>query len=326
MSKVHIVVSKYMNNFNVLHQGIEIAGKRVYFHNDPQVSIIDGEAHFNFDYIISNGTMTIDDTLVEDLVPSSMVTTTRRYDKNIQAVRINNFVQDQDFKKFHKIKAWSHLQKEGFAHLVDLKGKVVIKPKDGARGIGQLLVDTDQISLTRVVEDLNKFLVDGYDKQPLLDLIASNPNSIKYSIGAERSPDEGLTVLFEQGYVIQSFVENLKDEYRLLTDHNCNIVYCQIRKTRIYKNGFPQATGSNADGLLGKDVVDINTVLSKVALKQLTAIAKSVIGPVSSIDLFITNSGEWGIFEYCNQFGVKGVPYKKVLEIHKNFVEHLITK
>lgn len=47
---------------------------------------------------------------------------------------------------------------------------------------------------------------------------------------------------------------------------------------------------------------------------------------ISSIDLFFYEDGCFGIFEYCNQSGVCGVPSKVVYSLHLYYVKNTIVK
>jgi hypothetical protein len=318
-----------MNNFWVLHQGIVINNKQIFFHNDPQLSVIDGEEHFNFDFMISDGTLKINEIAAERILPPHMVFVNRRYSKTEQAMRINNYVKrtagrlqfnDDDFVK---IKSWVHSQALGLSSLVNPSGKVVIKPNDGARGIGQFLVDTDKIPFAVMIEALDKYIKGMSTSKELFEELNKYDPDMAYSTRGEHHVDEGLSGLKTQGYSIQSFVDNIESEYRIITGAQSEIAY--VQKRNVYNaDGFPQASGSNTNSILGEDIVSIESVLSSKQIHDLSALARDVIGPLSSLDLFVTKDKKWGVFEYCNQFGIKGVPANTVANLHKQFISNII--
>lgn len=331
MKHVHVVINSFMNNFGILHQGIEVAGHRVFFHENPKMSVVDGEVFFNFDFMIGNGQEKVGESDAVAVVPSDRLFINRRYNKIEQALRINQFVDTQanknksSFSNFYKVRSWAHRQPYGVSHLVPAGGRVVVKPCDGARGIGQFLVDTTKIPLIVFVEALDLYREDRLSKEAFFAELDKYPEAYKYAVAGEKSEDEGLKALRSQDFVIQSFVDNVVAEYRLITDHNGDITYCQQRTIRKTDTGFSQATGSESNSLLASDVVPITDVLNKQSHKDLNQLGREVIGPLSSIDLFVTEDGKWGIFEYCNQFGIKGIPYPITLDLHKRFIEKLIT-
>ncbi|MCY1297089.1 hypothetical protein D9M70_465150 [compost metagenome] len=307
-----------------------MAGKQVFFHDDPQVSIINGEAYFNFDFMITDGTILINGQAAERIVPEHMVFMNRRYSKTEQAMRINSYAKRMaglghfNAEEFIGVRTWLNSQPLGMSNLVQPTGKVVIKPKDGARGIGQFLIDTDKIPFAVVITALDKFVIDGVKEDLFKELKRYDPN-LAYSTKGEKSDDEGLTGLRLQGFVVQSLIENIEAEYRLITDEHGRVAYCQ-KRTITSVEGFPQASGSDTNSILGEDIVPIDNVLSPGQFRDISAVARDVIGPLSSIDLFVTKDKKWGIFEYCNQFGIKGVPGKTVMAMHENFIADVIDR
>lgn len=215
---------------------------------------------------------------------------------------------------------------DGGEGLVNPGSKVVIKPKDGARGIGQYLVDTDKVPFAKVMDAIDRFFKERYTEDQLIEALEKYKEGIVYSCSGENYDGEGLFCLRGQGYVIQSYVEGIDSEYRIITGGNSEIAYCQKRKIRKGNDGFAQATGSDTDSVKGDDVVDIKTVLKPAALSGLKRLLKDVVGPLSSVDLFVTSPSNWGIFEFCNQFGMVGVPHQTARKIHVDYLSSIIAK
>ena len=45
--------------------------------------------------------------------------------------------------------------------------------------------------------------------------------------------------------------------------------------------------------------------------------------PVSSFDMFVTESGQWGFFEACSEFGSTSLPNGWVTRQARNLIQHL---
>lgn len=324
MQKVHVVVSRLMNNFDILHQGIVVDDHQFFFHRDPKVSVINGVSYYNFDYMITDGTLEIGGMKAEKILPCEMYRYHPRHTKLEQGMRMNQRMAKYPNSGYVPVQCWMNRLTDSSDGLVNPKGKVVIKPKDGARGIGQYLVDADKVPLAQIMDALDRYVCGRIEREELLKRLEKYGDNLVYSTAGENWDGEGLSCLREQGYVIQSYVEGIEAEYRLLTGAHGEIVYCQRRTIRDTGTGYAQATGSDTDSLKGEDIVDISTVLKPAALQALQMLLMEVVGPVSSVDLFVKNPSEWGIFEYCNQFGMKGVPYDIALGIHVDYLRAIV--
>lgn len=324
MQKVYVVVSRLMNNFDILHQGIVVGDHQFFFHRDPKVSVINGVPYYNFDYMITDGSLEIGGMKAEKILPKEMYRYHPRHSKLEQGLRMNQFMAKHPNHGYIPVQCWMNRLTDNGDGLVNPKGKVVIKPKDGARGIGQYLVDTDKVPLAQVIDALDRYVGARIDKEDLIKRLDKYGEGIVYSTAGENWPEEGLSCLRDQGYVIQSYVEGIESEYRILTGSHGEIAYCQRRTIKDTGNGYAQATGSDTDSLKGDDIVNIDAVLKPGCLKMLERLLKEVVGPVSSVDLFVKSPDEWGIFEYCNQFGMKGVPHEVALGIHVDYLRNLV--
>jgi len=330
-----VIPSHSMNNWDILGQGIILGENeyRVTFHRDPRMSIMHGKVNFNFDIIVNDGLLTIDDMKVENLVPVNRIHTIRRYNKVEQQTRLLARVaferesdEDRDlFKNFVPVVMHHQRQSSGATLLVNPTDKVVVKPLDGARGIGQFLIDPTVIPLSVIVDLLDTFRRDQITREDVLKKLHKFDPQLKYATAGEKYEGEGFDAIKSQGFCVQDHINNIKSEYRLITGHNGEIVYCQRRSIRSQtEDGFRQATGSETNSAKGTDIMSINDVLSADDREALLELTTTVIGPLSSIDLFITMDNKWGIFEYCNQFGIKGVPPKLVEKMHADMLMKMI--
>ena len=337
MKRINVVVASHaMNNWDVLSQGMSLDNGEyeVYFHRDPQMSINGGHARFNFDVVVNDGSLKIDGMDLQNLLPGRRVHTIKRYNKVEQqlrllaAVELNSDDENEHlFKNFYPLTMHHNPQLHGFSQLVNPDNRVVVKPLDGARGIGQLLIDPDKIPLTAVVDVLDGLKTGRTQLADVLPELHKYDPTFKYATSAEKFENEGLTAIQSQGFCIQDYVPKIKLEYRLLTGQDGEIAYCQRRSIRDKDNtGLAQATGSETNSAKGNDICAINDVLGGSDLKGLRELVQTVIGPLSSVDLFITEDEQWGIFEYCNQFGMKGVPIGLAQALHAELLLSLIKK
>ena len=327
METIVVTVSDYRDNFNVLrpveHFMIGEEKVRVLFHRNPLISLDGGEPDFNFDIMIDNHRSALGanaEFRYRHVVPENRYNSLERLGKAEQSVVLNRAVSKLRMKtdNYLPVKTYRASYNDNVAtdHYSTAKGRVVVKPNDGARGVGHLVVDLEKTNW-RVLNNKLGLLSLGHDIwKEILDLPGVSYHSI-----TEYSQDEGKNSLIEQGYCIQGLVPDIKAEYRLLTDRDGNIVYIQKRG---FKGGedYRQAIGSSPADT--DQIATLADILPAQDVKALRALAMNTIGEMSSIDLFITNSGKWGIFEYCNQFGTVGVPMDINRKLHLQYLEKAI--
>ncbi len=324
METIVVTVTDHRDNFNVLRpvEHFMIGGEkvRVLFHRNPLISLDGGEPEFNFDIMIDNHRSAMGDKLefrYRHVVPKNRYNSLERLGKTEQAIMLNQAIKNLRVgtHNFLPIKTYraSYTGNVGTDHYSTAKGRVVVKPNDGARGVGHLVVDLEKTNWRVLNNRLGLLTIGLGDWDELISLPGVSYHSI-----SEYSKDEGKQSLLDQGYCIQGLVPNIEAEYRLLTDRDGNIVYIQ---KRAFKGGeeYPQAIGSNASD--SDRIATLADILPAQDVKALRKLAQTTIGAMSSIDLFITKDGKWGIFEYCNQFGTVGVPMDVNRKLHLEYLE-----
>lgn len=326
MKRIVVAISlKMMNQWDVLEQGTVIGGHEVIFHSDPRMTIRKDRTFFNFDLAIDDGTTKIDGFSLSSIVPKNRLIIIPRFNKVEQHLRIRTAIDDAllfdiDFSDFKSVNMYHNSQTNGSSHLQAIDEPVVIKPLDGARGIGQFLVKQPSYALLKIVDAICAMRQGRLKEEEVIESLDKYSDGFTYATSGERQPHEGMTALKIDGMCIQEFIPDISHEYRLITDADCKIVYCQNRKIKVDAiEDFPQAIGSA--GTID-DEVPIEKVVKESAVEAIEYLAKNVVGPCSSIDMFVTKNGEWGFFEYCNQFGIVGVRTKVV----KGVCEGLILK
>ena len=327
---VVIAIDEKMDNFAVLGNrfDITVAGEfyNVYVHNNPSVNQSFVGVTANFDILFDGGYGRKD---WADILPQHQHRLNKRFSKEIQAIKMADFHKGwmshfgRPDPRFINIPTWSiGWNGRNYPERADA---VVVKGKDGARGIGQFVINTVYVNLDYFLKRLDSLLKVPYNEGLLNDFIEQFGGHVVYGKGDENKPGEGLESLRDNGYFVQSLVSNINAEYRVLTDKDGKPAYIQRRKVRSEDTEYPQATGSGS-------VIDRTAIMTVddffetgfVHRQFFEDLCAGVVGPVSSIDVFTTSAGGWGVFEYCNQFGVSGVPLDIVAKLHVGYVGQAI--
>lgn len=328
---ITVVTDPFINNLDVLGVSYKLSKDiEVRIHRHPQVNIRGTDVSYNFDIMISNGGNN-EGFNFGNVLPSHRYVKLARYDKFSQAIRLLNAYEAYRHEndnaaclhgKFIPVPTW-FVGLNGTRSFPNVSGKVVIKPQDGARGIGQFVIDTKYINLHQFNKTLDKYLVGEHTTEAFQKFLDGFQGHVSYYSRDEDKPGEGLECLKTQGGIVQSFIPNVSAEYRIITGADSKPVYFQRRKVRDEDSAYPQATG-------GGDVIDVEANRDNPfesdpqASKLFEYLCQTVIGPLNSIDLFITGDGHWGIFEFCNQFGVSGIPARIAEDIHAKYMEQVV--
>lgn len=316
-----------INNFFCLPQGTIINNKKVLFTNQPRYDIVDGRLETNFDYLITDGTVSnaYSDNIV-DMLPKEKVAVLRRYSKITQSIRLTKYVSKytplaMDSLNIIIPKVYFSEETLTLNHIVPNGIKVVIKPIHGARGIGQFVIDTSKVPFKTIHELIFKFTENKLEIDELFQKLEPWKDCYIYSKGTEHHEYEGLYLL-KNGYMVQEYIDKVNSEYRVITDYKGDIAYCQKRSIVEKSPGYPQAIGSEIITSERDDIVDFSEEFSNSLV--MSNFIKEVVGPMNSVDLFVTEDGKWGIFEHCNQFGMSGVPNEIAFKLHKDFISNMM--
>jgi hypothetical protein len=314
-----VSISKSLNNFSVLGCRIATPYGEVVFHDSPVLNMRGTELLTNFDIAIMSS---IDDWATSlKFLPKHMGVIAPRHSKFEQAMELiewsNTYtgIEESDFKL---IPTWLIDQGDQFNHV--LPGKYVIKPNHGARGIGQMKIDTNRASMS----DVCSLIVYHENEDDFRKSIEIYGDAVQFAQGKENHPGEGYKVLRSQTAVVQTAIK-IKNEYRVITDARGMPKYYQLRTRQL--NGdlgaHLQATGSGGLG----NLTDADDVFRNI--RQLNAfenLCSTVIGPLKSIDLFTAPDGTWGVIEYCNQFGTTGIPQPVNYKLHYDYIVSLVKR
>lgn len=289
----------WINQFNMLPFRWQHEFMDVTVHHDPKWTVVNGEPVFNFTILITS-----QPEKWEGIVPEGQLFGVKRLGKTQQNAKLNRFIRASGAKHAVVVPFWASNFQDGkhtsfLGH--DLHGRVVVKPEDGARGVCHMVVDFDKVSV-------GAFLRDLYTKDvKLATMHEKYKDHIVVGNGHAWDKEEAEKIKEEGDFTFQRYVDNINTEIRILTDYKGDIGFACLRERS--GDEYKQATGVT-------HLIDKQQVVDEGFLKKwihedydiFKTLLKEVVGPMSSVDLFITNDGKWGICEYCNQYGIVGVP------------------
>lgn len=324
MQKLILYVSKYINNFNIIGYGEVINGYEVYITNEFNYSLGKYGVKTPIDLAIIDTNSDKQKDVIVECLGANRVLSLDRYGKTTMYLKLRNFlakhnVSDDVFRMYNTYKPGL-----GKPKWVDCPKVVLVKTDTGARGIGQIKIDLGTSNITRLYELMDRY--QGLTKmtgEDFLEALYTEFPSAKLSTRGEAFPGESLENLKERPYFIQEFGDDIHYEYRLLTDINGDICYIQKRELIETSRDFKQACGS-VELVPSNILASLDEILTEEQKDILIKLSKELIGPLKSIDLFLTSQGKMGIFEWSNQFGVMGVPTDISRKIHIDAVSTLI--
>lgn len=205
----------------------------------------------------------------------------------------------------------------------EIAGRVVVKPTDGARGIGQIVADMDKVTPAALMI----LIKSADDKENFLSNIEALAPHVEYHIG-HGELEEGLTSLVEQGFFVQQQVPDVSEEFRLILDKDSTVAMSFKRKRDLKpldpeRNAFEykQATGVT---YFREETKPCGEYALSIHREEIEMLLKELNIPLNSVDLFFTSSGKWGIFEYCPQFGTEGIDQQIMEPFLRQQIEKLL--
>ncbi len=316
----------------------------VLIHHAPQAHVSGLRLIKNFDLLITPDQTPLESTpryqYWGDLVEKPEYVLQTRPSKLAQGIAINAAAakhellsHEKGFRAVGQYYSTDSKAKRGYSFGSDLPEKVVIKARDGARGVGQLLVDTTKVNVAHLLIDL------GERTYPSSEALQTAYPGLELGSGNEHSDGESMGLL-AGALVMQEYIPDVLSEYRLLVNPNGKIYALnrQLRKT----TAFTQATGVSVqyqeNRLTPLEEVDFwndeadhgaNIVKgpeASVVHAGIRTLLKELNFDYGSIDLFITNKRQWGFFEYCNQFGTVAYRPNEMMQFHQEAIEHWLKK
>lgn len=214
----------------------------------------------------------------------------------------------------------------GWDHGYDPSRAWVIKPRNAARGIGQIFIPKG-IPVANVLEEICD--------QEKIDPVLEKYPSLIYNTHAERHENEGWRHLKNRDYCVQEFVDDVAFELRILISVTTEYTYCGMIKRDRLGDDYLQACG-NFDTVGKIQPINVghtvrhaldNAALDIPEFKEHTARLDSFLDGLAlfverlgitygSIDIFVKEGlSSWGVFEYSTEFAYTAFNAKEVQDM-----------
>lgn len=212
-----------------------------------------------------------------------------RLDKGSQHSVLSKVSEGLDVPKFKKLQT---IRQDLFNSIIMRSDKVIIKPKFGARSIGQFIFNP----IYTPPAAISNIIAQSQNELDMCDKIEMNYPDVKYLKGYQREENEGHGAL-KSGIVCQEVIENIDAEFRIITGASGLPVIIKHReRVKVAENYMIPTSNPDTPGWN-----KLNTIYP-IVHEQLCTLLKVLKAPFHSIDLFITKTGEWGIFEFSPEF------------------------
>ncbi len=185
-----------------------------------------------------------------------------------------------------------------------LKGKVVVKRENGARGCDQAVVPTHQ---------LDNFLRVCCDES--MDSLKERFPDVVFT---DRYPDSASGPFTHDKILITEYVEGITAEYRLLVGGHQRLAL----ERGIQEKEYRQANLDLNTPLSGApaELLDYKDLFTTTEVEQIEALIELFDIRLGSVDLYRTKTGDLGFFEWSPQFGTRGYCHEQMRNFHMNFV------
>lgn len=297
-------------NFKMLSPVIEISNLNIeiYIHRTPIIKYDDLEVVSNFDYFIDFSYEP--DSLIKLLLPDKYINIPR-HSKTRQFINIRNFNLTRGNKtrllkpnNYHTIINSNNLTP--LAQIgTPLCEYVVIKNEFGARG-------TDQVKLP------TKFLISFFD-----NAIGATYEEIKKLPYVELSSKyHDIPFSSVVDLTVTEFIPNISKEWRIIVSGD-NIV-AREREINTDLKTFPQANlPCNYHEEISYE--PLSSCFSIASIEVITSFINYIGMKFGSIDLYVTNDGDLGIFEYSTEYGTSNLNLLYMKELLLNSLTSILT-
>lgn len=237
-------------------------------------------------------------------------------------------LDSDDAKNFLLIPTWALNKGKGYRAMQPLPGnkRYIVRPNLGARGMGLLIVDT------AVVKNPCFGLMPAAINEYLSNEGSSLPEGYNFIKGDTRYEGEEKNLWKNDGdsgggLFIQEVLENIKCELRFIKGTK-NVEAVLLRPTHSV-NGM-KVVSDQPDSIISPRTLatDENhqfySKLGDELTDEIRAFIQDYIPSYSSIDVFITEDGKWGIFEFSNQFHLEDLPHEWVVNTHKRWLRDML--
>ena len=318
MSDIKIIglAFRYLNNVSLLPPRHNFGGElgEVIFHSDPRVELQDGKRVSNVDAFIDLRTGAYMDG-VESF--HKRYYQHRRPSKQAQYFKLLEFNETQEnpiLTAPRQFATWAD-NRSDHEHPLDNYGildcdEVVMKDQYGSSGCNHVVAPSHMVqsmlfNLTTKTGD---------------EFAAAYPDVI---ISRGSNTDKPL---FEKhsDITVTERITNITKEWRLL-----------FAGSKVYIREREITPGDYSQSNLCAEVIPTIPVVKYVPLHNYVDIPEEVVNavyglihfvklPFGSVDLYQTSDDQWGIFEYCEQFGFHGADHKFIRQLHLDGIESIL--
>lgn len=222
-----------------------------------------------------------------------LVVNRTRHNKSEQAIIVNHAARHAEH--FIPMASWSPTSVMGLPD----DTKVVVKPENGARGLFQFV--TTYRDLRKLVDKTSlKFTEEALKNEGLL----VTKNGLR--------DGENIDQFANDSFRAWNYVENIAFEIRIITDAEGMPGFSHRRSLldteALVKPGeaYRQATGKYVD-VKRPTLEETLGIAAEKLESEITDVLSRMHRPLHSFDIFVTNDLQWGIFEYCNEFGTSAI-------------------
>lgn len=240
--------------------------------------------------------------------------------KDTQRYLLNRILLSPEMLKYNTrpIRYWSFDKSMTNGHSAqfgtDFTGVLVLKTKDGARGVGQVLFDTNDYNPLYIIKTLTEINKEISETKTTLQLIKEALPKISFG-GKESDVLESLDHLTKpENLYLEEHVSGINEEYRVLVSPNNVKIYPRKLEDR---DGYQQAIGSSGG-------MKENQPVSEELYDFVRSFLYSSGIEYGSIDIFIGNHGEMGILEFSGQFAADGVSTQESSMIQQDLIETIV--
>jgi len=221
--------------------------------------------------------------------------------------------------------------------------KLYIRFSHGARGVGNCIFDTSRANLHAFLLVLSKGSQD--DLQKFAHAASFNIGMVAHNETIVSELENRKT----QDLVVTEVIDNIICESRVCLDYRSKVYFTEIRRVR--KNVPKMSIGTDAataakfdipqfydngdqpiETIFGSEFYIPNSLEFRASGRTFPAdhtlqmryeieTFLSKLPPMNSVDLFFTEDGKWGIFEFCNQFTTDDMSHSpEYIAEHRKFI------
>ena len=316
---VAIVGLESTDNFRhlppVFQENVDGADVRFLIHTAPMVEHHNGRVVNNYDLLLDIG--------YETQHPKADYVS-KRLSKNEQAVELTRITEAVGTKHFIPVPVLSKKPNPGNVYdMLHIPTLVLIKPTDGARGVGHIVFNTTKASMFRFLNELRN----RSPESGVQEVLNKYKDAVELHTGSSNYPSEVNDTLAGHQLYVTGLISDITNEARVVTNAHGEPALIKVRERKNNvdlgfdkQSGYEQATGANRDD--SSLYYELDSIVPDVKIRDEIWQVLKQLPPLNSVDLFFTSKG-WGIFEYCNQFGTEAFDIESSVSLHTGLLRKL---